>query len=80
MAVLTFEGIVEAGQIRLLNGEQLPENTSVYIVVPNYPEEEQRNFRVTIPENPRIMSPRLMNKEDAKLFRMEMAEDTHAGI
>lgn len=75
MAVVTFEGIVEAGQIRLLNGEQLPDKATVYIIVPNYKDDEQTQYAVTIPANPRIRSPHLVNKEDAQHFKVEVVED-----
>jgi hypothetical protein len=80
MAVATFEGIVEAGQIRLLSGEQLPENTTVYIVVPDYKTEEEPTYKVTLPAKPRVMSPRLERKEDASHFALKVSEDAHAGI
>ncbi len=35
MSVLTFEGIVENGQIRLKTGFHLPDKTKVYVVVPD---------------------------------------------
>ena len=34
MAISTFEGVVENGQIRLCNNVTLPENTIVYVVIP----------------------------------------------
>lgn len=80
MAVQTFEGIVEAGQIRLLSGEQLPEQATVYIVVPNYKEPEESLYTVSLSQNPRIASPRLASKDDAARFALEMTDDVHAGI
>lgn len=80
MAVLTFEGVVEAGQIRLLNGELLPDKATVYVVVPEAKGGEKPVYAVTIPPNPRILSPHLVNKEDAAHFDMTVVEETHAEI
>ncbi len=35
MSVMTIEGIVDRGQIRLRGNIQLPDNTKVYVVVPD---------------------------------------------
>ena len=34
MTLSTFEGIVENGQIRLRDNVTLPENTKVYVIIP----------------------------------------------
>ena len=73
MAVSTFEGIVEAGQMRLLGGEKLPEQTTVYVVVPNVISHALPEYSVSLPSNPRIMSPRV-GAETAAHFVMEVAE------
>ena len=71
MPVLTFEGVVEEGQIRLDPAVHLPEHTRVYVVVPG----EVATAVV------RIRSPRLARPGDAAAFRMEIAEeDTDAGV
>jgi hypothetical protein len=36
MAILTFEGRVENGQIRLHEDVALPDHTKVYVVVPDF--------------------------------------------
>jgi predicted DNA-binding antitoxin AbrB/MazE fold protein len=64
MQVTTIEGIVENGQIRLTENVKLPESAKVYVVVPNM---EKRTAK--------IMSPRLVNKEDAKYFVKTVEED-----
>jgi hypothetical protein len=79
MAVATFEGIVEAGQIRLLSGEALPERATVYVIVPDYKEAET-SYSVTIPANPRVLSPRLVKRKDAERFRVEISETSDAGV
>ena len=57
MQVTTIEGIVKDGQIQLTEDIKLPESATVYIVVPAL---ERKTAR--------IMSPRLVNKSDAKRF------------
>ena len=56
MQITTIEGIVENGQIRLMEEVKLPEMTKVYVVIP--PDESVK----------RIMSPRLVIKADSKYF------------
>jgi hypothetical protein len=36
MAISTFEGVVKDGQIRLRDNVQLPEDTEVYVVIPDF--------------------------------------------
>ncbi len=62
MSVLTYEGIVEQGQIRLNAGVRLPEKTKVYVVIPEMQE----------PQPAFIYSPRLAHREQALDFRMEV--------
>jgi len=64
MSVTSFEGIVENGRIRLEPAVQLPENTRVYVLVPNLP---------TMP-TARVSSPRLLHPEQAGDFTMEVVE------
>ena len=45
MEQTTFEGIVEAGQIRLPEGIYLPEKTQVFIVVPSLDEVAYKSFQ-----------------------------------
>jgi hypothetical protein len=65
MSVLTLEGIVENGQIRLPTGMHLPEKTKVYVVVPEIP----------LKKTARIYSPKLANPKQADDFKMEMFEE-----
>lgn len=70
MAQLTFEGIVEQGQIRLKDEVRLPEKTKVYVVVP---ESESRPAH--------FPSPRLVHPEQASHFVLDMVEDDpNAGL
>jgi hypothetical protein len=76
MSVLTLEGVVEAGKIRLLSDEQLPEKTMVYVVIPDY-KPTITSYSVTLPDHPRLLSPHLVRKEDTPHFAVEMREDNH---
>jgi hypothetical protein len=64
MAILTLEGIVENGQIRLPDGVTLPEHTKVYVVIPAL--ESGRPAR--------IYSPRLVRPEQADDFFPKVIE------
>ncbi len=65
MSIITYEGIVEGGQIRLKPDVRLPDKTKVYVVVPD----------VHTEETARIFSPRLTHPEQAADFRMEVTEE-----
>ena len=65
MSVVTLEGIVEHGQIRLTGDVRLPDNTKVYVVVPG----------MEIERVARIASPRLAHPEQARDFTMEILEE-----
>ena len=64
MGVLALEGIVEEGRIRLTGGARLPDKTRVYVVVPN----------TEIVGKARVVSPRLVHREDVEDFRLEVVE------
>ncbi|MGH9899225.1 MAG: hypothetical protein ACRD63_07635 [Pyrinomonadaceae bacterium] len=66
MEVHTFEGVVTNGQIELPSDVQLPEQTKVYVVVPN----------MTIGPIVKVVSPRLKNPNQAKEFEMEIIEES----
>ncbi|HEY3137554.1 MAG TPA: hypothetical protein VGL29_16110 [Blastocatellia bacterium] len=71
MKVATYEGIVEDGTVRLPGDVKLPENTKVYILVPNA--EPRRIIH--------LRSPRLVHPEQAKDFIKEVVEErTDAGL
>jgi hypothetical protein len=65
MGIVTFEGIVEQGQIRLKNNVRLPENTRVFVVVPD----------VQVEKVAHIFTPRLARREDATDFEMEVSRE-----
>lgn len=58
MAVSTFHGVVKNGQIRLHENVTLPENTEVYVVIPDFE---------SLPRA-RVHSPRLAHPEQAADF------------
>jgi len=71
MGVVTFEGIVDQGQIRLKTNVRLPEKTKVYVVVPD----------MQVEQIARIFSPRLAHPEQAVDFWMEIGEEpSDAGL
>ena len=67
MVVVTYEGIVENGRVRLLDGVLLPENAKVYVVIPEMKME---------PQTVHIRSPRLADPSQAEQFIiMEVTEE-----
>jgi hypothetical protein len=65
MSIVTFEGIVEQGQIRLKTNVRLPENTRVFVVVPD----------IQVEKVAHIFTPRLARREDAADFEMEVSRE-----
>ena len=65
MSIVTFEGIVEQGQIKLKSNVQLPENTRVFVVVPD----------VQVEKVAHMFTPRLARREDAADFEMEVSQE-----
>lgn len=77
MKVTTYEGVVENGRVRLLDEAQIPENATVYVIVPEV------DFEVEPRPVSYIASPRLANPEQAKDFvkKVEILEEgTDAGL
>ncbi len=62
MSIVTLEGIVQEGQIRLKTDFRLPDKTKVYVVVPD----------IQVEEHAHIFSPCLANPEQAIDFKMEI--------
>jgi hypothetical protein len=62
---MTFEGIVERGQIRLKAGVSLPDKIKVYVVVPD----------IQVEQVAHIFTPRLAHPEQAVDFQMEVIEE-----
>ncbi len=66
MGIVTYEGIVEHGQIRLKTNVRLPEKTKVYIIVPD----------MQIERIVHIASPRLAHAEQAVDFKLQIVEES----
>jgi hypothetical protein len=65
MRIITIEGVVEHGQIRLKSDIQLPDNTKVYVVVPG----------MQVQQIASVVSPRLAHPEQAADFELEIVEE-----
>jgi len=59
MAITTYEGKVENRRIKRLGAQRLPEHAPVHVVVPE----------ITTTRPRRVGSPRLVNPEEAKMFK-----------
>ncbi|MGA9995607.1 MAG: hypothetical protein WBP93_09340 [Pyrinomonadaceae bacterium] len=66
MGVLTIEGIVDNGQIKLTSDVRLPDHIKVYVVVPD----------MKIDQTVHLFSPRLKSPEEAAEFEMEVVEES----
>lgn len=64
MAVLSFEGVIEKGCVRLPRDVHLPDRTRVYVVVPHASEKH----------DVRVPSPRLADPADAADFRKDVTQ------
>jgi hypothetical protein len=67
MKVVTYEGIVENGCVRVPDGVQLPEQAKVYVVVPGAYDSGVRRAA-------HVPSPRLAHPEQAQDFVKEVLE------
>lgn len=63
MGVLTIEGIVDNGQIKLPSDVRLPEHSRVYVVVPD----------MQIKQTIHLLSPRLKSQQQIAEFELEIA-------
>lgn len=66
MGVLTIEGIVDNGQIKLVSDVRLPEHAKVYVIVPD----------MKLEQTVHLFSPRLKNPNQAADFEMELVEES----
>ena len=69
MTILTYEGVVEKGKIRLKPGVKLPENAKVYVIIPDLQMDEKKVIR--------MLTPRLVNRKQAADFKMQVTEVKH---
>ena len=60
----TYEGVVEHGHVKLPPDADIPDNTHVYVLVPN----RDNSYK--------IMSPRLADRSMAKDFVKEVIDET----
>lgn len=70
MKVLTYEGLVERGEVKLPETVKLPEHAKVYVVVPGVED---------LPPS-MIQTPRLLRPEQAPDFAMEIMEGEDAAV
>jgi hypothetical protein len=70
MKVVTYQGTVENGCVRLPAGVLLPEKATVYVIVPGVESQPVAHIR----------SPRLADPAQAVQFQMEVTEDRNAGL
>ncbi len=71
MNVVTYEAVVENGHVQLPPGVVLPENTTVYVVVPGMKAPRTAHFR----------SPHLADPAQAPRLELEVIEEgTDAGL
>ena len=71
VTIMTLEGIVEDGQIRIPANIRLPESTKVYVVVPG----------IDVTHSARLHAPRLAHPEQANdLVRSVVEEGSDAGV
>ena len=66
MSIVTIEGVVEHGQIRLKSDVHLPDNTKVYVVVPG----------MQVQQIAYVASPQLAHPEQAADFKLEVVEES----
>jgi hypothetical protein len=66
MALTTYEGVVEKGRIRLKTSVRLPENATVYVIVPEKPAKKKKIVRV--------LTPRLVHRKQASEFKMKVGK------
>ncbi len=65
MSIITLEGVVDHGEIRLTSNVRLPENTKVYVIVPD----------MEVEQVARVHTPRLAQPQYANDFKMEIIEE-----
>jgi hypothetical protein len=71
MSVVTYEGVIDHGQIKLNTNPQLPDNTKVYVIVPGSQVEPIVH----------LYSPRLAHPEQSSEFKLEVVKgSTHADV
>lgn len=67
MPILTYEGVIEKGKIRLNAGVKLPENAKVYVVVADTQAVKKK-------KTVRVLTPRLVKRKQAADFKMQVSK------
>jgi hypothetical protein len=67
MTLVTYEGVVENGKIRLLANVKLPDNTKVYVVITDMREAKPK-------KTVRILTPHLAKRKQAADFKMKVSK------
>lgn len=70
MSILTLEGVIENGQIRLPADIHLPEKARVFIVIPDAPPTKKAH----------LYSPRLTHLKQVADFKLEVIEADDASL
>jgi hypothetical protein len=70
MKVLTYEAVVERGEVKLPETVRLPEHAKVYVVVPGVEDRPPSIMR----------TPHLLRPEQAADFAMEIVEGEDAAV
>ena len=65
MGIVTIEGVVDRGRIRLKSKIRLPDKTRVYVVVPD----------IQVEQIVHVLSPRLAHREQAADFALQVLEE-----
>lgn len=69
MTILTVEGVIEDGVVRLKGKVNLPEKTKVYVIVP------ELEYGESQPVTAHVSSPRLAIREQIVDFHMDVTEE-----
>lgn len=75
MSIVTYEGVVKKGKIRLQEGIKLPENAKVYVIIADI------DVKIGDKKPVRVLSPRLKNRKQAARFKLTVTEEKpHARV
>ena len=67
MTLVTYEGVVENGKIRLKAGVKLPDNTKVYVIVTDMQEAKPK-------KTVRMLTPHLAKRKQVADFKMKVSK------
>lgn len=72
MSLTTIQGVIENGQIRLVENVRLPENATVYVVFPESDNQPVREVYLKSPRPLRMPTPRVTSAEQAARLKKTM--------